>query len=305
MAEFISVNPRSFGLEISDSSLKIAKVRKKLGFFRLVSFNETNLDEGIIKKGNIEKEEELIKAIKKLVSEANGEKIKTRNVSLSIPEEKVFVKIIKMPDIEGRELEKAVYFEAENHIPLEIEKMYLDFEVLEKNELGKKILIIAVSKEIIDSYISVLIRSDLKPMVFESESLSSYRALAENKESFFLIDIKKEKINFSFFKKGFVRFSVSSYKETLSKSIVDKAKEYLDYYPSKNEIEKMLVSGSKDDLREVKKYFLESFGEKVYFKNSSFNLLIPEKKEFSNISNKLSNYASVLGIALRGAGNNQ
>jgi len=58
-------------------------------------------------------------------------------------------------------------------------------------------------------------------------------------------------------------------------------------------------------LREVKKYFLESFGEKVYFKNSSFNLLIPEKKEFSNISNKLSNYASVLGIALRGAGNNQ
>jgi len=42
---------------------------------------------------------------------------------------------------------------------------------------------------------------------------------------------------------------VSSYKETLSKSIVDKAKEYLDYYPSKNEIEKMLVSGSKDDFK--------------------------------------------------------
>ena len=305
MAEFISVSPKSFGLEISDSSLKIAKVRKKLGFFRLVSFNETNLDEGIIKKGDIEKEEELVKAIKKLVSEVNGEKIKTRNVSLSIPEEEVFVKIIKMPDIAGRELETAVYFEAENHIPLEIEKMYLDFEVLEKDELGKKVLIIAVSKKTIDSYLSVLIKSNLKPMFFESESLSSYRALAEDKESFFLVDIKKDKINFSFFKKGFVRFSVSSCKEGLPKSIVDKAKEYLDYYPSKEEIEKIVVSGSKDDLKEVEKYFIESFGKKVYFKNSSFNLLIPEKKEFSNISNKLSNYASVLGIALRGVGNNQ
>lgn len=302
MTEFISVNPKSFGLEIGNSSLKLAKVRKKLGSFRLVSFNESNLSKGIIEKGEVKKEKELVESIKKLISGTRGEKIDTKYVSLSIPEEKVFIKVIKMPYMTGKELETAVYFEAENHIPLEINKMYLDFEILKKDKTSKEILIMAVPKNIIDSYLSVLEKSGLKPIIFESESSSSCRSLAKDKDSFFLVDIKKDKVIFSVFKKGFVRFSVSSYRDVLSKSIVDETKEYLDYYPSEKEIEKIVVSGSEKDLKEAQNNFLESFGKKVHFENSSFNILIPEKKEFSDILNKLSNYASVFGVALKGAG---
>jgi len=137
MTEFISVNPISFGLEINDSSVKIAKLKKRFGSFRLVSFNEIFLKEGVVEKGEIKKEEDLISVLKKLISEVKGERIKTKYVSFSLPEEEVFIKKIKMPNVPDKDLESSVFLEAENHIPLDIGKMYVDFEVIEKNELER------------------------------------------------------------------------------------------------------------------------------------------------------------------------
>jgi Tfp pilus assembly PilM family ATPase len=62
--KLFSLKPESFALDISDPSLKLIKLNKSGDDLRLASFGETKLGQGIIKKGEIKKENELIDAIK-------------------------------------------------------------------------------------------------------------------------------------------------------------------------------------------------------------------------------------------------
>ena len=83
---FLTLSPESFGLDISDLSLKIIKLKKnkdflnKSGSLSLASFGEFKIKPGIITKGEIKNEEELVKIIKDAVLKVKGEKLKTNDV---------------------------------------------------------------------------------------------------------------------------------------------------------------------------------------------------------------------------------
>jgi len=212
---FLTLKPEAFGLDISDLSLKIAKLKKKKGLFSLASFGEMEITPGIIEGGEVKNKEELAKAIKEAISKVKGEKIKTKYVFCSLPEEKAFLQIIQMPMMKEEELKKAVYFEAENYIPLPMEEVYLDFQIVKPvlNHLDHfDVLIVAMPKEIVDSYVFSLKKANLVPAVLEIESQSIARALIKNEVSpspLLLIDLGATRISFIIFSGYSLRFTSS------------------------------------------------------------------------------------------------
>ena len=116
-----------FGIDISDSSLKIIKLKKRRRGLSLDSFGETSIEPGLIDRGEIKNEDALAKIIKQALLNIKGKKIKTKYVICSLPEEKAFLRVIQMPKIREEELREAIYFEVENHVPLPIEEIYFDF----------------------------------------------------------------------------------------------------------------------------------------------------------------------------------
>jgi len=124
--------------------------------------------------------------------------------------------------------------------------------------------------------------------------------LAKKGESFSLVNIKEAKIDFTVFEKGSVVFSLSSDEKVLSEKTAQKAKECFNYYFTEKELGKIVIHGSKEDMEESKKFF----GKKAEFRENFSGISIPKKKEFSSITNKKSNYASLLGVSLRGAKKN-
>ena len=210
--EFLNLKPEFFGLDISDFSLKIAKIKKGKEFLELESFGEIKVAPGIIKKGEIRKQDELTTIIKKAILEVKGEKIKTKYVICSLPEEKAFLQIVKMPKMSKQDLASAILYEAENHIPLPIEKVYLDFQVvsLADNSEEMEVLIAALPRKSVDPYISCLKKAGLQPLCLEVESLAIARALIKNKTSdrtILLIDLGLTKTGFIIFSGNCVRFS--------------------------------------------------------------------------------------------------
>jgi type IV pilus assembly protein PilM len=186
MFDFLTLKPEAFGLDFSDASLKIAKLEKKRGRLKLVSFGETLIRPGIIKNGEIKNKEILVKTIKKAVSEVKGEKIKTKYVNVSLPEEKAFLEVIQMPKFLEEDLKSAVVYEAENYIPMPIEEVCLDSQIVPaiSNHLDHQdVLLAAFPKKIIYSYIECLKEAGLKPMVLEIECLAASRALIKNEIS--------------------------------------------------------------------------------------------------------------------------
>ncbi|KKQ67560.1 MAG: hypothetical protein A3F95_03135 [Candidatus Nealsonbacteria bacterium RIFCSPLOWO2_12_FULL_39_31] len=183
---FFELKPESFGLDFSDLSLKIAWLKKRGRFFRLASWREKEIKPGIIENGEVKNEEALCQFLKEVLNTAKGEKIRTKNATISFPEEKAFMQVIQMPKMDEEELKSAVLFEAENYIPLPMEKMYFDFQIVrpQNNHLDHlDILIAAIPKEIADPYISCVRKAGLCPRVLEVESLSIIRALIKNELS--------------------------------------------------------------------------------------------------------------------------
>jgi type IV pilus assembly protein PilM len=213
MLEILSLKKESFGLDLSDLSLKFLKLKKKRNSFKLSFFGEQKIKPELIKNGEIKDEDSLAKIIKEAILKGKGDKLNTRYVIASLPEEKSFVTVIQMPKIKEEELKTAVYYEAENHIPLPLEEVYLDFQIINplKDHMDHMdILLVAFPRKIIDSYISCFKKAGLQPLVLELESLAIARSLIKDEISPFpilLIDLGEVKTSFIIFSGSSLRFT--------------------------------------------------------------------------------------------------
>ena len=230
MLEVLILKPEAFGLDISDLSLKIIKLKKIKNGFDLATFGEQNLKPGIIKGGEIKDEKALSEVIKEALNKVQGEKLKTKYVIASLPEEKAFLQVIQMPRMSEEELKSAVIYEAENYIPLPIEEVYLDSQVIPPvyNHLDHfDVLIAALPKKTVDPYLSALKMAKLEPVSLEIESLSISRALIKGGIAtvpVLLIDLGATRTSFIIFSGHSLRFTSSipvssgSFSEIISKT---------------------------------------------------------------------------------------
>jgi type IV pilus assembly protein PilM len=237
MLEFLTLKPEAFGIDISDLSLKIAKLKKRGKFFDLVSFKEEKIEKGIIKEGEIKDEKKLSEIIKEAIKKVEGKKLDTMRVVASLPEEKSFCQVIKMPKLSEEDLKSAVVFEAEKYIPLPIEDVYLDCQVVPPiSNLQKNldVLISATPKKIVDSYLSSLKLAGLQPIAFEIESMAIARALIKDEFSpapVLIIDLGATRTSFIIFYGRAIRFTCSipissiGFTEIISKSLKVSLKE--------------------------------------------------------------------------------
>ena len=184
--KFLSLEKEAFGLDISDLSLKIIKLKKKKHSFSVASFNQIPIAPGIIERGVIKNEDALVKIIQAACKKVKGKKLTTKYVVASLPEERSFLQVIQMPIMKEEELILAVPFEAENYIPLPMSEVYLDFKVIQpiENHLNHlDVLLVAMPKKIVNAYAVCLKKAGLVPLVFEIESEAITRALIKDEIS--------------------------------------------------------------------------------------------------------------------------
>jgi type IV pilus assembly protein PilM len=231
MLEFLTLKLEAFGLDISDLSLKIIKLKKRGKSLTLASFLEEKIEPGIIKGGEVRDEKRLAEIIKEAIKKVKGKKLKTNYVVASLPEEKAYLEVIQMPRVPEEDLKSAVIYEAENYIPLPIEDVYLDSQIIQPvfNHLDHfDILIAALPKKTVDPYLSSLKLAGLQPLVFEIESQAIARALIKNEtaiSSYLLIDLGATRTGFIIFSGNSLRFTSSipvssgNFTEIISKNL--------------------------------------------------------------------------------------
>lgn len=231
MLESLTLKPESFGLDISDLSLKIIKLKKGRKFFTLSSFGKEEIEPGIIKGGEIKDEKKLAEIIKEAIKKVRGGKLKTNYVVASLPEEKAFLQVIQMPRLPEEDLKSAVIYEAENYIPTPLEEVYLDYQIIPPvyDHLDHlDILIAALPKKTVDPYLSALKLAGFVPKVLEIESMAIARALIKGgatTQPILLIDLGATRTSFIIFSGQSLRFTTSipvsstSFTEIISKNL--------------------------------------------------------------------------------------
>ncbi|MEI8103292.1 MAG: type IV pilus assembly protein PilM [Candidatus Moraniibacteriota bacterium] len=172
------------GLDLSDLSLKLVWISHGSKWDRIRSFSSIALAPGVIVDGEIVQEEKVVEAIRKLFAQSGPEKITSRQVFCSLPEMKVFLRVIMLPRIEKEELAEAVKWEVEGNIPLSLDQIYYDYHILDDelaflgNEKQQSVLVVAVARTIVDQYVRVIEKAGLEVVGLETESLAQARIFA-------------------------------------------------------------------------------------------------------------------------------
>lgn len=213
-----SFNPfkNAFGLDFSDLVLRLVQFKRISKKIELHCYNELPLPTGVISEGEIKNQAKLKESIKKLLATAQGAKLNTKYVIASLPERKTFIKVIEVPKMAKGNLNDTIGWEAAQHIPMNLEEVYLDWQVVgEEKDSGKlKVLVGVAPKNLVDDYTKVLEEVDLKPLALEIESVAILRSLIKEKEiaaeAKLIIDIGRERMTLIIYDQGTIQFTAST-----------------------------------------------------------------------------------------------
>ena len=211
--KIINTNPDVFGIDISDLSIKVMQIKKGYKRDRVVGYASVALPQGCIENRVVIKKNLVIKAIKKVLVAAG---IKANHVVCSLPETKAFLRIIHLPQMEEKELNEAVKWEMEMNIPMSVDQVYYDWQLLKEPVAKEKkkinVLTIAIAKTIVDSWLEIFEEAGLEVEGFDVESIAQLRSLLpeeENNKTTMIVDIGDRLTSFLIVTKGVPVFTSS------------------------------------------------------------------------------------------------
>jgi type IV pilus assembly protein PilM len=199
--KIVNLEEEYLSLDISDLSLKVFQLEKNGQIFQVRSFWNQEIPRGCVENGKIIDREKVIEIIKISLKKAGPKKINTRKVICSLPESKVFLHAVTIPEMSEAEAAEAIKWEIEASIPLAVEQVYYDWQFLEKKEGKQSVLTAAVSKEFVDELCDILESSGLEVYGLEMESIALARSLiateAKREDVVLIVDIGSTKTSFT------------------------------------------------------------------------------------------------------------
>jgi type IV pilus assembly protein PilM len=157
-----------FGLDIGFSSLKVMQIRTAKKELVVSGYGVADFDGSAIKDGVIIKPEEIAKSAHNLFKHGLIGDITTNRVSMAIPAARTFNRTVILPDLTKKELAQAVQQEVEQYVPVPLNDLYVDYEVIAKSPAGIELLIVASPKNIVDSYVDLANILNIEPVSIET-----------------------------------------------------------------------------------------------------------------------------------------
>jgi type IV pilus assembly protein PilM len=166
-----------FGLDIGHGSLKVMQVSQTTasGVPRVTGYGFTNFDKSAQQDGVIVQPEIIAKAAYELFKDGLIGDISTRRVSMALPAYRTFTRLMQLPKLQDTELKEAVELEAEQYISIPLEELYLDYEIVRETEEGIELFLVAVPRNIVDSYVGLSQILGLEAVLIEPTLSSSGR----------------------------------------------------------------------------------------------------------------------------------
>lgn len=203
---------QTFAVDINNSDLKIFQIECGKNKDIIRGWSRKVLPPGVVVDFEIQKLDEFVAVLKEALSEVSAKKIKGKSVIVSVPEGKVFLRIIKLPLMKDGEVEEAIHWEVESHIPIAIDDVYFDWQIVKKGSKDMDVLVAATPKRVVDSLLVAFESVGLTVSALESDSVATKRSVlgADENEAVLVADIGIDGTSYFVYKDGYPVFSSSS-----------------------------------------------------------------------------------------------
>lgn len=244
---------KAFGLDISDTSIKVMQLDYSGDRLASIAFNDSILSDQVVNNHMIISEDRLADNILRVV--ASAKKIDTKFVVCSIPEAKSFVRILTIPKMPESEIATALPFELEQDIPVPIDQVYLDWQVIRETADKLEVLAHATPIDYMDAFVASLRIAKLVPVAMELESQATARALISREyetKSVLIVDLASRQTSFIIVDNGIIQYTSSipiagnAFTESIARNLSIKAPE-----AEKKKQEQGLIAENGQDVRKA------------------------------------------------------
>ncbi len=170
-----------FGLDIGSSSVRLVKFKHSSGRYNLISYGGANIPIGLSQSDSPLDIKQLAEIIKRLMNDC---KESAKKVIVSLPGSAVFTTVVKMPQMSSSEIEKAVFWQAEQNIPLKIDEVRISWQLISSkvgNGTEMAVLIVAAPNEKVEHIAKIAEAAGLSVLSIETTPIALSRSLGATK----------------------------------------------------------------------------------------------------------------------------
>src|SRR3954468_20045829 len=108
--------------------------------------------------------------------------LKSRDVIAAVGGHDVIVKKIPMDRMSQNDAREVIRWEAEQHVPFDMENVQLDFQILDPEGTGPqmRVLLVAAKRELIENRLSLLQDAGVTPSVIDVDAFALHNAFEQN-----------------------------------------------------------------------------------------------------------------------------
>jgi type IV pilus assembly protein PilM len=175
MKLFSKKSKSSVGLDIGSSLIKIVEIDHSSDSPVLTRYGVIKLPPEAIVEGEIMDRSLVIEGIQECMAKANIEK---KDVISAVSGRAVIVKKVVMDKMNPDDAKEAIFWEAEQHVPFDIDDVCLDFEIL-KEDVGAnqmEILLVAAKKEMVNTHADLIRDAGFEPVIIDVDSFAVQNA---------------------------------------------------------------------------------------------------------------------------------
>lgn len=168
---FFGRKSEPIALDIGSTLIKLVQLKGSGKGFSLSKFGMAPLPPEVIVEGAVMDANRVSEAIKELIA---AQKIKTKEVVLSVSGSSVIIKRVSIADMSEEELAESIKWEAEQYIPFSIDDVNVDFQKLGPGaaEGQADVLLVAVKKDKINDYVNLVKDAGLEPVVVDVDAFA-------------------------------------------------------------------------------------------------------------------------------------
>lgn len=208
---FFSKSNSVVGLDIGSSSIKVIEMEPTGDTHRLKEYGVAELLPEAIVDGEIMDRQLVVETIQNLFE---SKKLKARRVVSAVSGRAVIVKKILMDRLAEEDAREAIHWEAEQHVPYDINDVSLDFQILdgEINPKQMQVLLVAAKRDMLNAHADLIREAGLQPVVIDVDSFAVQNAVLANydftaEEVVALINIGAEITNINIIQNGMPHFT--------------------------------------------------------------------------------------------------
>ena len=194
----------SFGLDISDESVKFVELIMTKDGVKIGRYGERTIPPGVIESGKIKDSKQMEEILSKLRKEEG-----VKSVRVSLPEEQVYIFQLRLEKAGLKKVKEGIELALEEHVPIPAQDAIFDYELISEDAKNIEVQVTTIPKNIIENYLLIFKHSKILVQSFELEAQAVSRAVIgkDDMETYMIVDFGKKRTGIFIVSRGVVMFT--------------------------------------------------------------------------------------------------